>query len=200
MDDPSRHIPFDRLADLVEGGLEPAERRRVEAHVRICPPCASEVAWLRRTIGLMRADDMEDAPPPVIARAVRVFLPVGAEPAPGPVRRVLALLRFDSARPDFALDVRAGRAAPRQLLFSAEAHDLDVRVAPSGALAHVSGQLLGPTTEGGRVELRGVTAAVQAEFDGLGEFSLPPVPPGAYTLSALAGEVELVVPGLELRA
>lgn len=178
------HIPSNRLADLAEGRLPPDEQVQLEAHLAACARCSGEVAELKRLVELMRADNAEDAPPSVIARTVRLFhsRAVPAPDSPGLRRHVAAVLRFDSAGLAPAFGVRSGEPSARQLLLSAEAHDLDLRIEPADKLWIVSGQVLGEPAAGGQAELRGETTTRQAALNEQCEFSLPPVPAGRYKL------------------
>jgi hypothetical protein len=194
----SSHISFERLVDLADGRLPPAEQSQWLVHVASCARCAAEKAWLERVIGLMRADTSEDAPPAVIARARRLFQ-ARAAPASTEQRRIPALVHFDSRQRPVALGIRSGQPAARQLLLKAEGYDLDVRITPTGADWQVSGQLLGPDTNG-QVELQGVAGTVQAELNDLGEFSLPPTSPGVYSLILRLGNLEVELPHLEIGA
>jgi anti-sigma factor RsiW len=190
----SAHSGFERLVDLVEGRLLPAEQSQLLAHISGCARCAADKAWLERVISLMRTDTSEDAPPAVIARARRLFQ---ARTAPPPTerRRIPALVHFDSRQRPLALGVRSGQPAARQLLLKAEDYDLDVRITPTGAAWQVSGQLLGLETIG-KVELQGETAAVQTELNDLGEFSLPLVPAGTYNLILRLADLDVDLPTL----
>jgi hypothetical protein len=194
----SSHIGFERLVDLVEDRLPPAEQSQLLVHVSSCAHCAAEKAWLERVIGLMRTDTTEDAPPVVIARARRLSQ-ARAAPAPTARRRVAARVHFDSLQRPLALGIRSGQPAARQLLLKAEGYDLDVRITPTGTDWQVSGQLLGPDTNG-QVELRGVAGTVQVELNDLGEFSLPPTSPGVYSLILRLGNLEVELPHLEIGA
>jgi hypothetical protein len=194
----SSHLSFERLVDLVEGRLSPAEQTPLLAHLSTCPRCTAEKAWLEQVIGLMRTDTSEDAPPAVITRARRLFQPQAA-PAPLERRRILALLHFDSRQQPLALGMRSGSPAGRQLLFKAEEYDLDVRITPAGSDWQVSGQLLGPDTHG-QVELQSAAGMIQAELNDLGEFSLPLTPPGVYGLILRLGHLAVELPPLEIGA
>jgi hypothetical protein len=153
---------------------------------------------LERVISLMRTDDSEDPPPHVVARVLRLYRSRMAQaPSPGLLRRVVAALRFDSAQSPLALGVRAGEPAARQLLFSAGAHELEVRAVPVGRAWTVAGQVLGPPGAG-MVELRGAAETVQAVLTDQCEFRLPPVPAGRYTMTVRVSDAEIEVPGLEL--
>jgi anti-sigma factor RsiW len=198
------HPPFDRLADLAEGLLDEADRAAEERHVSACSRCADDVDWLTHTIGLMRSDDSESAPEHVINRAVRLFDTVTsvAPRSPGVLERLVAVLRFDSAVGVPAFGLRVGSDdASRQMLFSAQPYELELRTRPVGHGWSVAGQLLGPaeTVDYGEVELIGTDTTVQAPLTELLEFNLPTVPPGTYRLELRfddQGAIE--IPTLEL--
>ena len=58
---PPAHIPCNQvvelLTDYLEGALDPEMRRRVEAHLDLCPPCVVFLDQLRATI-----DSLEEIP------------------------------------------------------------------------------------------------------------------------------------------
>lgn len=195
----STHVPFEQLVDFAEGRLSRENRMLVQSHVSTCTECNEEVAWLEHTITLMHEDGSEDAPSAAIARAVHMFRPRVAADSPGIVRRLIAALRFDSAQQSLVAGVRGLQAPARQLLYSAEDLDLDVRLTPAGNLWIVSGQILGPGA-GGQVELDGTTQALQTSLNELGEFVLPPVPADSYMLLLRVGEVEVEVTRVDIGA
>lgn len=189
------HIPFSLLADLVEHKLEVDEQ--TQAHLASCSACAGDLTWLRRVIGSMRADRSQDAPAEVVARAKRLFRDALAARRPNLRARIVAALSFDSATMRPAFGVRAGAAAERQLLFSADAIDVDLRLAPSGADWAMSGQILG-AAGGRRVELRGAAGTAAADINALGEFTLPAVAAGRYTLTLHLDDRDVDIPELEI--
>ncbi len=76
-------ITFEDLLDYVEGRLGPAETRRVVEHLQSgCSRCREDLAWLRRTVGLMAADELRSAPPAAIRRAQALYRPPRRAPAP----------------------------------------------------------------------------------------------------------------------
>jgi anti-sigma factor RsiW len=194
----SRHIPFDRLVDLAEGCLSPDARAKVHAHTAACSRCATELAWLERVIGLMRANDYEEPPARVASNIARVFGSYSPLPTSSPPR-ITAVLRFDSAQLPLSAGRRAGSSDERQLLYTAEALDLEVRVARSGSLWEVSGQVLN-ADDPGLVELRSPAGEVRATLNEVGEFLLTPVPAGQYTLTLQLTTVEIEIAGLEIGA
>lgn len=179
------HVPFASLVDLVEGRVHGDERTQLMRHVDSCQRCRTELAQLERLIGIMRSDLSEDAPAHVIARAVRLFRPPQSQAAPNLLQRVVAVLRFDSATLAPAIGVRStpdGQpTAARQLLYSTDEYDLDVRITPAGDGWIVAGQVLNPT-DGGRAELQGSSSVMQAPLNDLSEFTLAPTSVGSYKL------------------
>ncbi len=163
---------------------------------------------------LARAAALPDAPPAWQQRALAAW----RAPAAGPSlleqvaeagRRLLASLSFDSwAQAPLAAGLRSAVASPtRQLVFSAEGRDVDLRIAPAGLGYTVSGQILGPEESGtavlspaGTVASNDASGALQATVDPLGEFRLAAVTPGRYELRLLLGRDELVLPPFEVGA
>lgn len=203
---PPQHIPFARLADLVERHLADDEIAEARQHLTACERCSQQATELERTVALMRADDSVDAPRDVLFETIRMFRAQrSAEREPGLLSRVLATLSFDSSTLRPAFGVRSGQTAPaRQLLFSSGDFDIDLRLARGGAGWAVSGQVLGPCEGGGRIEvLRADNASeimVGTDLNDLCEFTLPPVEAGLYTLRLRLGDVEVQIPELELAA
>ncbi len=129
---------------------------------------------------LLRASRGLEAPPAsVLQRAIDLWpsaLPAAVPAAPaGALRRLIATLSFDSggATP-LAYGMRGSASGPRQLLFSAEGHDIDLRVAAAGSGWVLHGQVLGPDARG-RARAFGDDGAERcaaAALDELGEFQL----------------------------
>ncbi|MFP5397130.1 MAG: hypothetical protein ACLGIT_02290 [Gammaproteobacteria bacterium] len=157
---------------------------------------------------LRRSREFEDAPEALIQRAIDIFQPraaVRAPAAPELLRRVVATLGFDSAAgAPQALGLRAAGGAgagggARQLLYTAEERDIDLRVVPAADGRHwqISGQVLGPETAG-RAELRCADRVAEVAWNELAEFRFDAVPAGRCTLTLRAADWELALPPLEL--
>jgi hypothetical protein len=123
---------------------------------------------------------------------------------PSALRRLLALLTFDSAGASpLAFGMRSAGGTVRQMLFSAEGHDIDLRIQAAGdaapALWGFSGQVLGPQAQGlvSITDAQGQAAGASA-LDDLGEFRLPAVASGQYTLTLSLGEHEIVLPSIDV--
>lgn len=207
MSSSASHIRFEQLVDLVEGRLSPEEAARVERLVAASEQYTAELAALRHMIQLMRADESADAPPEVIARAVRLFRPgLAPERRPSLRERIIAALTFDSGQMPLAFGVRGAPPEARQMLFTANDYKLDVRITPRAQGWQVAGQVLGTTAQtalSGEVLLQGAHgSSAQAALSALGEFALPPVAPGRYALVARVAtddaSVEIEIPELVL--
>jgi hypothetical protein len=195
----SRHIPFDQLIDLVEGRLSPDQQTDMQAHTSACSHCASQLAWLKRVIGLMRASEYEEPPARVAADISRVFSFYSRSPASSLRQRVIAVLRSDSAQSPLSLGRRSGSSTDRQLLYTAETLDLEVQIRQSGSLWEVFGQVLN-ADEHGLAELHGPAGKLQATLNEAGEFLLAPAPAGRYALILQLTAAEIEIPGLEIGA
>jgi anti-sigma factor RsiW len=207
MNTDNHHIPFHQLVDLVEDRLTPGERKQLEKHLAACTRCGNETAQLRRLIELMRSDMSEDAPPDVIARAIRLYS-LRNKPSSaltGSRRHVFIVPRFDSLGLAPAFGVRSGEPGTRQLLLSAVTYDtdlrlleIDLRIESAGQMWIVSGQVLGRTPGDGQAELQSPIGSKVAAFNQQSEFILPPVQAGEYKLILHLANVDLELKDLKL--
>lgn len=163
---------------------------------------------------------LPDAPPPLRMQALdlwhrRLGAPLdmvehGARRSPAS-KRWMAVLCFDSwAASPVAAGMRALPTDLRQLLFSADGCDIDLRVAPRGVAGAgcaeftLSGQVLGPLSEG-RVEISGIDNADLAPpntkvvtVQPPGEFHVEGVHAGSYRIVVCLGDTEIELPPLEV--
>lgn len=153
---------------------------------------------------LPQAAALPDAPPAWRARAVAAWrTPVTL----GALRqRLLAVLSFDSwATAPLAAGLRSTGSATRQLVFSAEGRDVDLRITPQGTQFAIRGQVLGPD-ERGSVALACEAPEAPAQqppqqqcmLDDLGEFHLGSVAAGRYSLRLLLPGHEILLPPFDV--
>jgi hypothetical protein len=190
----SPHIPFSALVDLADEKV--TSSAEVLEHLSACLQCSSQLQKLRQTIGLMRADTLENPPTALVESARNIFpsRKKSREPAPSFVRRVVASLSFDSLTAGPAFGLRS-QSSGRQLIYSTETADIELRVSPEN---EVAGQILGATCEHGEVNLAGESFSASATLNELCEFSFGSVPAGIYKISVqLPGEL-VDIPQLEL--
>lgn len=65
-------------SDYLDGRLTPAERRRFEEHLEICPPCRGYLTQLgetKRQLGRLKEDDLPEQMQEDLVRAFREFEP-----------------------------------------------------------------------------------------------------------------------------
>ncbi|HSV71311.1 MAG TPA: hypothetical protein VLI72_14480 [Methylibium sp.] len=151
----------------------------------------------------LRASRGLEAPPAAVLQRVIDLWPAAAAPAAaGALRRVLAALSFDSGRAaPLAFGMRGSEPGPRQLLFSAEDHDIDLRIAAAGTGWALHGQVLGPDA-GGRACLIGDDGAERAvvALDELGEFRFDALPAGRYALRLELADRQIELPAVGIPA
>lgn len=140
-------------------------------------------AWQRRALGAWRTSSP-------LADALQTLR-----------ERVLAVLSFDSwAASPLAAGLRSTGSATRQLVFSVEGRDIDLRIAPGDQRFTVSGQILGPD-ERGAVALSSEQVALtvhETALDDFGEFTLKDVAPGRYRLTLMLSQQEIELPAFDI--
>lgn len=123
------------------------------------------------------------------------------QPAPSLGRRLVAVLGFDSWAAQPALALRSAAPAARQMLFTGEGRDVDLRIAPAaapGAGWVLSGQVLGPGDDGIALLSREGEALPVCALNDFGEFHFADLAAGRYELRLHFGDDELVLPDLDL--
>ena len=201
MSDSSKHIDFDRLVDLVEDRLTPTQRSESMVHIAGCIHCEEELRRVDQVVHLMTTDRTPDAPRDIVAYAVNIFSSRAKSPLESLKRRILAALSFDSSLNQVpAFGVRSGQTGSRQLIYTAEENDIDLRLTMSDEMWVVTGQVLREECGGGRVELEGLSGSAAAALNEMCEFTLPAVPSGKYLLRVHMKDVEVEIPQLELSA
>jgi hypothetical protein len=109
---------------------------------------------------------------------------------------VVASLDFDSLTMAPAFGLRSQAGGDRQLIYSTETADIEVRVSPEN---EVDGQILGATNcENRDVNLEGASFSASAKLNELCEFSFGFVPAGTYKLTVHLPDLLVETPQLEL--
>jgi hypothetical protein len=191
----SPHIPLETLADIVEDRAKAGILHTAMAHVATCSACDDTLRRLRQLVIMMRADTAADAPRDVLMSAISLFSPQRKRPLP----RIIATLIFDSRKAGPAFGMRSLRMTSRQLLYSAQQADLDLRIAIQNEECVVAGQVIRDGCAGGLVEISGATGTAEASLNELCEFKLPAIPVGNYSLRVRMSDVEIEIPELELK-
>ena len=190
----SSHILLETLVEIADGRLTGAPREAAMTHVATCSACNDTLGRLERLIVTMKNDKSNDAPRDVLQSALNIFW---QERQPG-LRRIVAILMFDSRNAGPAFGMRSVHTASRQMLFSAEDTDLDLRITVQDEECILAGQVICTGCSGGVVEISGAEGSAEVNLNELCEFTLPAVPVGNYSLRVRIRDIEIEIPELEL--
>lgn len=191
----SSHISLETLTDIAEDRASSEAHEAAMAHVVTCLACRDKLGRLQRVISMMKDDTAQDAPRDVLASAINIFSPK----AQRPMRHIIATLIFDSRSSTRAFGMRSLHSSARQLLYSADEADVDLRITIQDEECIVVGQVIRDPCAGGIVEILGPDRSAQAPLNELCEFALPPVPLGTYSLRLTMADVEIEIPELEFK-
>jgi hypothetical protein len=191
----STHISVETLANIAEGTVTGEAREAARAHISSCSTCHDTLRRLKHLILMMRTDGATDPPRDVLISAINIF----SQEKRSPLRRIVALLTFDSRAAGPAFGVRSLPTASRQLLFSAEETDLELRITMENDECILAGQLIGEDCAGAHIEISGVAGRSEATLNEVCEFKLPPIPVGNYSLTVRMRDRQIEIPELELK-
>jgi hypothetical protein len=191
----SSHISLEILADIAEDRVAGAALKAAMAHVAECSDCDDTLRRLQHLVAMMTTDRAGDAPADLLRSAINTFSP----DSENPIRRIIAVLTFDSRSAGSAFGMRSIRTPSRQLLYSAQETDLDLRVSVQNEECVVTGQIIRESCAGGHVEISGETGSASATLNELCEFTLPPMPVGNYSLRVKMPDIEIEIPELDLK-
>ena len=191
----STHIPIETLANIADDKGTAEARKAAMTHISTCSTCHDTLDRLQQLILMMRSDPTVDVPRDVLSAALNIF----SQERRSPLRRIVALLIFDSRNAGPAFGMRSLPSASRQMLYSAEETDLDLRITVQNDECIIAGQVIGEGCAEGHVEISGVAGRSEATLNDVGEFLLPPIPVGNYSLTVRMLDREIEIPELELK-
>jgi hypothetical protein len=191
----SSHISLETLVDIVEGRATSATLEIAVAHVSSCSDCVDTLRHLQQVIVTMKSDMSKDAPRDLLQSAISIFSPERHTP----LRRIIAILTFDSRVAGPAYGIRSVRSSSRQLLYSAQETDLDLRITVQNDECIVAGQVIRADCVSGQVEISGDAGSATASLNEVCEFTLPAIPLGYYSLRVKMPDVQIEIPELELK-
>jgi len=192
----SPHIAFTELADLADEHTSLSPEGLL--HLAECSHCSAQLQTIRQTTSLMRSDVFENAPTDLVKYAKSIFRQRIAARKPSVVSRIVAALTFDSLTAAPAHGLRSQVGGSRQLVYSTETVDIDVRVSAEKEEWQLAGQVPGLLCAGGEVTLESDGFLATTTLSELCEFSFSSVPDGTYKLSVQLPDVTIETPPLEL--
>lgn len=191
----STHISVETLVNIAEDRATAEAREAAMAHISTCSTCDDTLRRLQQLILMMKSDSATDAPRDVLTSAINIF----SQEKRSPLRRIVALLTFDSRNAGPAFGMRSLLSTSRQMLYSAEETDLELRITVQNDECILAGQVIGERCAEGHVEISGVAGRSEATLNDIGEFTLPPVPTGNYSLTVRMLDLQIEIPELELK-
>ena len=191
----STHISVETLANIADDRATAEVRETAMSHISTCSMCHETLSRLQQLILTMKSDRTIDAPRDVLTSALNIF----AQEKRSPLRRIVAFLIFDSRGAGPAFGVRSLPVASRQMVFSAEETDLELRITAQNDECILAGQVIGEGCAGAHIEISGVAGRSKATLNEECEFTLPPIPAGNYLLTVRMLDREIEIPELELK-
>lgn len=194
-------IPFETLADLVDGRLSESEATEIRRQLANTDQrTRANLAWLQALASFRKAMPLE-APPERVRQALRAHFRRWAEERrqPGLFQRLVAQLTFDSRLQPSLAGVRGEPSEPGQLLYTTDRMDIELHLLPAGPdRVRILGQALprDPDLDVTACPVQLLAGEQEVSLTGtneLGEFSFEAIPRGDYTLILVTegGEIEL---------
>ena len=197
------HLKYETLLNYLENRLSVEERSEVDAHlVGPCQQCDRRLILLRAVLDSVTNDRTVAPPTAVLKQAVE--LRQGRYPQPKFWNRVVAVLSFDSHLQLSSTATRGGNTRARQMLFTAEQVDIDLKIKPGREDHELLGQVLDIRQSTGFlpafVSLQNNEGQQRAtETDSLGQFAFHGITSGTYDLVFDLDDQEIAITGLEFQ-
>jgi hypothetical protein len=193
------HIATEDLLDYAENLAGASLRARVRAHLESgCEQCTEELQTWTRVVATLQAD--RAFTPPETARQQAFALFERLERLPSLPERILAALVFDSRRQFLSAGSRQEGSVSFELLFEAGGITIDLLCERERDQWQIAGQV--HSEEAAPNEWKVVSAGPgeqrETEMDASNEFRLSGIAPGAYTLTLLNRDQEIVLPDIVL--
>ncbi len=198
------HLTYETLVNYLEERLSVEERSAVDAHLAsACEACGRHLALLRKVFESAKINHTTPPPASVLKRAVDIPLTNPRSPQPATWTRLIAALSFDSHL-QLSSALTRGASRERQMLFSAENMDIDLKITPARGNHDLLGQVMGEQAGGNVtsafVSLQSNTGQIlrATETDSLGQFAFREISSGVYDLIFDLETQEIAVHGLEV--
>lgn len=209
-------VHFKQLIDFSAGELSQEKANELQAHLKQgCKRCERELGWLRKVAATVHSPVSDRSSSWMIQQTVKVLSPHYARTdGRSPlltrmlVEQVSARLVSDSYVSPSVVGIRGGVSPTRQVLYSAESLDVDLRVETESSGMALIGQVLptGGVLDGVAeaevwLERRDGTAEEPTRSkpaNAYGEFSFTGLPAGQYDLRVRTRDREVTLQGLQL--
>ncbi len=189
----TKHLSEEIFSNLAEGKLQKEALADAENHLSACKNCSSEAETFAKIIGLMKADDSQDAPKDSIKWAKNMFRARIAEPKKTILQKILAILEVDLSQNQPVFGERSGSSPVSQLLYKADEIGISLRITKEGEEAFVMGQILGDDFSKCEIELQNVKKTFIVSSNELSEFKVSKIPRGNYDMFIRNAEKEILI-------
>ena len=184
-----RHLSTENLMTYIDGRTAGSDKPGVEQHLTMCCECDGLRQELQTLILDLRKDAVNEPPSETVQWGINLFQPVMQPAAGGKIRKIIAMLVFDTFDQPAMAGIRRVGAPPRQLLFRAGDVDVDVKIESMEANDRITlvGQVLSNDSKffdntPVKLESHGIVR-YKTRTNLVGEFSFDEVPKDTYHLS-----------------
>ena len=200
------HLNYETLLNYLESQTSAEERKEVEAHLgEPCQECVRRLELLKQVLQTASHDQTVAPPADILKKAVEISSSHRNPSNGGFLASVIATLSFDSFLQLSPTATRGSSSRARQMLFTTEQVDIDLKIKRGKEDHELLGQVLGTqNTE----EAISAFVSLQSnngqplkatETDSQGQFTFREIPSGMYDLVFDLEDQQVTVQGLELR-
>jgi hypothetical protein len=175
--------------NYTDGTTSVTERTSYEKHLTACNECHELSQEFNLLLARVKNDSTSEPPTDLVQWGVNLFQPVAQLKKGGALKKLIALLVFDTFDQPMLAGVRRVGAPPRQLLFRAGEVDVDVKIESVEANDRITlvGQVLSNADKffentPVKLESHGIVR-YKTRTNLVGEFSFDEVPKDTYHLS-----------------
>jgi hypothetical protein len=205
MINPMAHLNYETLLNYLESQTSAEEHQEVEAHLgEPCQKCVRHLELLKQVLQTASHDRTVAPPADILRKAVELSLSHRDPSHGGFLANVIATLSFDSFL-QLSPSATRGSSRARQMLFTTEQVDIDLKIKRGKEEHELLGQVLGTQhaeeTIPAFVSLQSNNGQPlkATETDSQGQFIFREIPSGTYDLVFDLDDRQVTVQGLELR-
>jgi hypothetical protein len=181
------HMNSETTLDFLDGRLDHVQEDFWKQHLELCGGCTESLGQWEEVRFTLKRSHLKSAPAEDLERAFNIF-PHRIQESGSRLRRVLAVVMFDSFLEPSLAGARGVAAAARQIVLHAEEFDIHLQIWGEQDRVQVLGQML-PRTAGAFATttarlhlLRNGERLETTLADDIGEFQFADVPEGDLSL------------------
>lgn len=188
-----QHIKFDELVRRAEGNLSNSE----DKHLAACAECQTNLQKLQNFFAFAEFSPQESVSQATTAHLLNIYQPSKPKEKATLKNRLRGILTFDDWLPEFAVNERLTFSDTRQMLFRADAFEIDLRLNFAAGKCQISGQIF-PDCADGKVEISGEDFKEKVSLNEYCEFVFPFIAEGIYDFLITLKDQEIELPPISL--